>query len=41
MATKPNKPYVGDIGTIILLDTGQTLADATVTNILVKNYSCN
>lgn len=36
MATKPNKPYVGDVGTVILMDTGQLLTDATVTNILVK-----
>ena len=31
-----NKPYVGDIGTILLLDCGVSIVDATVTNILVE-----
>jgi hypothetical protein len=29
------KSYVNDIGTVILLDCGTSIADATVTNILV------
>lgn len=36
MATAPNKPYVLDIGTVILLDCGVALTDATVTDILVQ-----
>ncbi len=31
-----NKVYVGDIGTVIILDTNEAIADATVTNIAVR-----
>jgi len=31
-----NKIYVGDIGTIITLDTNETISDATTTDIEVK-----
>lgn len=36
MASRSNKPYIGDIGTIILLDVGQDITGATVANIKVK-----